>query len=685
MGLAIVVLAAGLGTRYGGPKQLAPLGPAGQALFDYTLHDAGVAGFTEAVLVIAPGSAEAMTAHLAAFVPPIPVRLVEQHGSASRGGRPWGTAHATLVGADHLTSSFAVANADDAYGPPAIAAMAAHLRARGCEAGERFGAVVGYPAGATLSSRGGVSRAVCRVDDHDRLLHIEEHTGVRRDGDRLVSDAGVLEESTLVSMNLWGFSPGFLDLLRPVVARFVDTHGADDRELRLPDVVGELIEAGGLDVAVLPTTSSWLGVTHPDDAPLVRERLAALAIAARFATDGPALDATPLVHGHIHDTYIVTCEPDATAVTSDAHDGEPHAYATRRTGADATAVTSDAHDGEPHAYATRRTVRIVLQRLNGEVFEDLDALGANLERVTAHLRDAAARRGRPSIVAKPIATRAGGWTHVDDDGRVWRASRYAEGTRVLGRDATIAELRAAAQAFAELTRDLDDLEPGALTETIPRFHDLARRRADLTASIARDTAGRAASVADLIKSADDIAERLERELAAAGASSLPQRVMHNDAKLDNVLVESNGVVACIVDLDTVMAGTVLADFGELARTATTVAAEDEPDPALIQLDHERFAALADGYLAGARSFLLDSERDCLALAGPLLTLENGVRFLTDHLDGDVYFRVHRLDHNLVRARAQLQLATRMLEQLDRLRAAITEAAAASHSASRASS
>ena len=158
--------------------------------------------------------------------------------------------------------------------------------------------------------------------------------------------------------------------------------------------------------------------------------------------------------------------------------------------------------------------------------------------------------------------------------------------------------------------------------------------------------------------------------------------MHNDAKLDNVLVDSaTGAVACIVDLDTVMAGTVLNDFGELARTATSRAAEDEPDPTLIELDHERFAALADGYLAGAGSFLLDSERDCLALAGPLLTLENAVRFLTDHLDGDVYFRVHRPDHNAQRARAQLRLAEQMLDQLDELRAMIAAAAVTTRASS----
>jgi dTDP-glucose pyrophosphorylase len=281
MALAIVVLAAGLGSRYGGLKQLSPLGPAGEALLDYTLHDAAAAGFSEAVLVVAAEIVDTVTAHLNEFGAPIPARLVVQTADTPRREAPWGTAHATLIGADGLTGPFAVANADDLYGADAIAAMAAHLSA---EPGRCVGsaAVVGYRAGATLSARGGVSRAVCRVDQDRHLITVEEHTGVRRTAGRVVSDTATLDETTPVSMNLWGFEPSFLELLRPTVARFVQQHRNDDRELRLPDVVGELIAAGDLDVAVLPTTSSWLGVTHPDDAAVAREQLAVLTAAGVY-------------------------------------------------------------------------------------------------------------------------------------------------------------------------------------------------------------------------------------------------------------------------------------------------------------------------------------------------------------------------------------------------------------------
>jgi choline kinase len=308
MGHAIVVLAAGLGTRYragaagvpdqghGGRshayatvgtsdlKQLAPLGPAGEALLDYTLYDAAQAGFSDAVIVVAREIVDPMRTHLSEFAPTIRVRLVVQNADQQRGTAPLGTAHATLVGATGLTAPFAVANADDLYGREAIADVHAYLASLALGARARSaGTVVGYAAHTTVLGTDGVSRAVCRVDHRGRLLEVEEHTGVRRDGDGLVSDTATLDDSTLVSMNLWGFDPAFLDLLRPVVDRFVVGRGDSDgdatmkrRELRLPDVVGELVARRELDITVLTTTSTWLGVTHAHDAANVRAQLAEL-------------------------------------------------------------------------------------------------------------------------------------------------------------------------------------------------------------------------------------------------------------------------------------------------------------------------------------------------------------------------------------------------------------------------
>jgi MobA-like NTP transferase domain len=275
MGLAIVVLAAGLGTRYGGLKQLVPLGPSGEIVLDYTLHDAAVAGFALAVLVVGEGMVDAMAAHLGEIVPTIAVRIVVQDP-------PLGTAHASVVGAAGLTGPFAVANADDCYGRDAIVAIADYLRELPDPPAEPSVAVAGYAARNTLSTNGGVSRAVCLADGQRRLLAIAEQTGVRLESGRLVSDTAILEADTLVSMNLWGFGPAAFAVIVPEVEHFVAEPTGTDRELRLPDLVGTLIARRALTVTVLPTTSEWLGVTYPEDAAPVRERLAALTAAGVY-------------------------------------------------------------------------------------------------------------------------------------------------------------------------------------------------------------------------------------------------------------------------------------------------------------------------------------------------------------------------------------------------------------------
>jgi hypothetical protein len=165
-----------------------------------------------------------------------------------------------------------------------------------------------------------------------------------------------------------------------------------------------------------------------------------------------------------------------------------------------------------------------------------------------------------------------------------------------------------------------------------------------------------------------LAAGVERALADAGAARLPRRVVHNDCKLNNVLFdEATGEALCVIDLDTVMPGSVLADFGDLARTAACPAPEDEPDLARVRVDARLYEALVRGYLAGAGALLEPVEIALLPLAGPLIALETGIRFLTDHLAGDVYFRIHRPGHNLDRARVQLRLTEQLLAGRDEAR------------------
>jgi Ser/Thr protein kinase RdoA (MazF antagonist) len=362
-------------------------------------------------------------------------------------------------------------------------------------------------------------------------------------------------------------------------------------------------------------------MTRPDDA--LRAALAAL-------LPGHALEAAERHgRGHIHDTYVATCR-----------------------GADGVRA------------------RWLVQRVNTHVFGDPDALARNLERVTRHLRAALRARGvadaeRRSLA--PVAGRDGATLQRDAEGRPWRAFPFIERTRSLAAPESPAQAGAAARAFGAFVADLADLPPDEIAETIPHFHDLASRVDALARAESADAHGRAAGGADELAAARSFAARL----AGPGDAALPRRVVHNDCKLDNLLLDAeSGEALCVVDLDTVMPGLTWFDFGELVRTAACRAPEDETVPSRIRFEPALFAALVDGYVAGARGLLTGAEIDALARAGPRMALENAVRFLADHLDGDRYFRVARPGQNLDRARAQLRRVERMLDAEREIRAAI---------------
>lgn len=315
--------------------------------------------------------------------------------------------------------------------------------------------------------------------------------------------------------------------------------------------------------------------------------------------------------------------------------------------------------------------RFVHQRLNTRVFRDPEGLMANVARVTGHLRARLAARGVPDLERRALRLQSaadGRLFHVDADGSYWRTTPYLEGTRSVDAVESPDQAHEAARAFGHFAALLSDLPAPPLAETIPHFHDLARRLAALEAAVRADPCGRAAGVASELALVRERHGALARELTAAG--ELPRRVVHNDCKINNLLLDAaSGEGLCVVDLDTVMEGTLLCDFGELVRTGTCRAPEDERELARIQFDLGLFESLARGYLAGF-SGLDEAELRALPLAGPLLTLENAVRFLTDHLEGDGYFRIRRPGHNLERARAQLTLAARMAERLGAARRAV---------------
>jgi hypothetical protein len=299
-----VVLAAGESTRYGRLKQLDTLGPAGEALMDYALHDARRAGFTEYLFVVRPAIEPLLGRHLAPLASLATVRFLHQPTTAREleidapgaGERVWGTAVALLAVARRLDRPFALVNADDFYGRETLSLLARAVE-RAAEGPSARGALVGYRLAATVPAESPVSRAACRVGDDGELQHIEEITGVRREGPGYVGRAAnghvTLSGDLVVSMNAWAFPAGLADGLSQAFRAFAAGSGAPGAEFVLADAVNRLLASGVARFGVVPTGSQWFGVTAPADREPVRAALAKLVRAGVYPSPLPETRVDP--------------------------------------------------------------------------------------------------------------------------------------------------------------------------------------------------------------------------------------------------------------------------------------------------------------------------------------------------------------------------------------------------------
>ena len=289
--LTLVILAAGRSTRFGRLKQLARVGPGGEALLDYALYDAALAGFTRFLLVIQETLRADFEAHLRDAAARLDIRYAHQRmvhpglvdDPLPGRTRPWGTGFAVLTAGERVDGSFAVCNADDFYGRGAYAALAEAM-ADAADPGARdptHAFTVGYPLEATLSESGGVSRGLCESDEAGALQRLTEGLELRREGDRVVGRDVVgrplvVPVQTPVCTNLWGFHPGILPPLRDLFAAFLASGPGLDREFYLSEAMNDLIAAGRMHCTVLPTRELWLGVTFPGDRAGVAQSLRSL-------------------------------------------------------------------------------------------------------------------------------------------------------------------------------------------------------------------------------------------------------------------------------------------------------------------------------------------------------------------------------------------------------------------------
>lgn len=346
----------------------------------------------------------------------------------------------------------------------------------------------------------------------------------------------------------------------------------------------------------------------------------------QFCTDGTPIHCAPYGHGHINATYLVETD----------------------TG---------------HSY--------ILQKINKYVFSDPKSLMENVGAITQFLQE---RVSDPREALHFIPTADGVYYYVDGDGEYWRSYEFANGI-CLEAPETERDFYESAIAFGRFQELLSDFPADTLVETIPEFHNTVNRYRLFKKALEEDVCGRAESVRQ------ETRFLLEREAEAGTlqrmreSGELPLRVTHNDTKLNNVLLDKDTRRAlCVLDLDTVMPGLSLYDFGDSIRFGAATAPEDEPDLSKMGIDLRLFEIYTDGYLTACPS-LSAREKEMLPMGAKIITLELAARFLTDYLEGDRYFKTAYPEHNLVRARAQMKLVADMEKKWDEMQNIVARVAA----------
>lgn len=306
-------------------------------------------------------------------------------------------------------------------------------------------------------------------------------------------------------------------------------------------------------------------------------------------------------------------------------------------------------------------VHALLQRINHKIFTNTAALMENMERVTDHLAIKISSLGERTLVLNRTAE--GASYFVDANGNYWRNFQLIEGATSHDRVENNNQAYQAGRAFGHFQRLLADFPAPRLQDTIPEFHHGPMRLANFQMAIAADDVGR---VVDCRPEIEFVYARLALIHSLIDAK-LPERITHNDCKLNNVLFdEKTGDAICVIDLDTVMPGILPFDFGDMVRTVPCSSDEDEQNLAKVKLNFKTFSALSRGYMSSVSGFITDEEKKMLVTGGMFITFIMGIRFLTDHLSGDKYYKIHRANHNLDRCRVQFKLLESIEEQRSRM-------------------
>ena len=649
---ALVIMAAGIGSRFGkGIKQLEPVGPNGEIIMDYSIHDALEAGFNKVVFIIRKdleNDFKEVIGNRISKITEVEYAFQELDdlpaGFAKPEGRtkPWGTGQAVLACKGLVKEPFAVINADDYYGKDPFVKLHDYLVQEHDVDEVMPISMAGFVLGNTLSDNGGVTRGVCVVDENGNLTGVNETKNIVKtaEGAGVEKEDGTvdpIDKNSLVSMNMWGLQPEFIDLLEKGFVEFLSAQKEGDvkGEYLLPIYIDELLHAGKAEVKVLLTTEKWYGVTYREDKPMVmaavkkleendfypKQLCGKLEAAANFCFEGVYKEEIPWGNGHINDTYRVTFENE---------------------------------QGVKRHY--------ILQQMNKSIFKNPVELMENIVGVTEFLkRKISANGGNPEReTLNVIPAKDGKPYYVDSEGEYWRAYVFIENTVSYDLIDNPEILYEGGLAFGRFQSMLADYPAKTLHETIPGFHDTRERFETFKKAVEEDVCSRVDLVREEIQFVLDREEIVDcfQDLLRSGKISF--RVTHNDTKINNVLMDKDtkkGI--CVIDLDTVMPGVAMNDFGDAVRIGASTALEDEQNLDKVWCDLELFEACAKGFIEGCGGKLSQEEIKLLPMGARLMTYECGMRFLMDYIQGDIYFKIHRPGQNLDRARTQFKLVSDM--------------------------
>ncbi len=336
------------------------------------------------------------------------------------------------------------------------------------------------------------------------------------------------------------------------------------------------------------------------------------------------------------------------------------------------------HINSTYKIDTDKDKKYIIQKINTAIFKKPNELMENIENVTTHLKNIIlSQNGDVSReVLNVIKTVDGQLFYTDNDATVWRMYDFIPDTICLDVPTSSKEVYLTGLSFGKFTGQMDSFPADKLFETIPNFHNTPSRYNDFENAVKENKSGRADEAKKEIEFVRERKEFCKLFTSNIGKDKLPLRVTHNDTKLNNILFDAkSGKPITIIDLDTVMPGLSLYDYGDALRTGATTAAEDERDLSLMHFDLELFRAFTKGYLEGCGKMLTDFEIKMLPYAAKMMTFECGIRFLADHIAGDVYFKIHREGHNLDRCRTQFKLVEEMEANQAELERIVDEIAA----------